>query len=216
MPKLVDHDERREQIAFAACAVVAKFGFEHATVARIASEAGYTTGMVAHYFKSKQDIVLAALRLILRRIETRLVSESRGRGDLLSVLSESLPIDAPRMAECAFWTAFWGQVSTDRGARQLNAWVHREYARVFERCIDVHWPQSRRWPPSVRASVLASLVTFINGLTASAVTSRGEWPAERQTAQLALQLELLQAWAGRSSHKTRPSRDGQSREAHRS
>jgi AcrR family transcriptional regulator len=199
VPKLVDHDERREQIAFAACEVVAKYGFERATIARIASESGYTSGMVAHYFKSKQEIVLAALRLILRRIETRLTAGARSQGDLLSVLSESLPTDAARMAECAFWTAFWGQVSTDRGARQLNAWVHREYARVFERCIEVHWPQSRRWAPSVRAAVLASLMTFINGLTASAVTSRGDWPAERQTAQLALQLELLHDWAGRST-----------------
>ena len=39
---------------------------------RIARAAGYTTGMVAHYFSSKQDILLAALRLILRRIEARL------------------------------------------------------------------------------------------------------------------------------------------------
>ena len=59
MPKVVDHGQRREQIAFAACQVVAKYGFERATVARIASAAGYTTGMVAHYFKTKQDIILA-------------------------------------------------------------------------------------------------------------------------------------------------------------
>ena len=208
VPKLVDHDERREQIAFAACQVVAKHGFERATVARIASEAGYTTGMVAHYFESKQQIILAALRLILHRIETRLTAGARSHGDLLAVLSESLPIDAARMAECAFWTAFWGQVSADRGVRQLNAWVHREYARVFARCIDVHWPQSARWSPSVRADVLASLMTFINGLTASAVTSRGEWPAERQTAQLALQLQLLHDWASRSADSPPPHRRG--------
>ncbi len=199
MPKLVDHGQRREQIAFAACQVVAKYGFERATVARIATASGYTTGMVAHYFKTKQDIILAALRLILRRIETRLIPGDQQRSDLLSVLSESLPIDAARFAECAFWTAFWGQVSADRGAKHLNAWVHREYARVFERCIEAHWPQSRRWPASVRAQVLASLTTFINGLTASAVTSRGDWPAGRQVAQLSLQLQLLHDWASQSS-----------------
>ena len=198
MPKVVDHGQRREQIAFAACQVVAKYGFERATVARIAGAAGYTTGMVAHYFKSKQDIILAALRLILRRIETRLVAGGQQRGELLSVLSESLPIDAARFTECAFWTAFWGQVSADRDVRQLNAWVHREYARVFARCIDAHWPQWRRWPASTRTQVLASLTTFINGLTASAVTSRGDWPAERQVAQLSLQLQLLHDWASQA------------------
>lgn len=206
MPKRVNHDERREQIAFATCQVVAQHGFERATVARIASAAGYTTGMVAHYFKSKQDIILAALRLILRRIETRLTPGKRAGADLLAVLSESLPIDATRLAECTFWTAFWGRVSSDRGARQLNAWVHQEYARVFERCIAAHWIEWREWPAQRRSEVLASLMTFINGLTASAVTSRGDWPAARQVAQLALQLQLLHAWAQHSGSQPRPPR----------
>jgi AcrR family transcriptional regulator len=203
VPKLVNHDERREQIAFAACETVANYGFERATVARIARTAGYTTGMVAHYFDSKQHIILSALRLILRRIELRLMAGARSRSSLLSVLSESLPIDKSRRIECAFWTAFWGRVSTDNHARYLNAWVHREYVRVFERCIEVHWPQSRQWAPRVRADVLASLMIFINGLTASAVTSRGEWPAKRQVAQLALQLDFLHRWA-KSQPKPRP------------
>lgn len=198
MPKLVDHDERREQIAFAACEVVAKHGFEQATVARIAAAAGYTTGMVTHYFDTKQDIILAALRLILHRIEIRLTPGAGQGSDLVSVLSECLPLDATRLAECAFWTAFWGQVSADRNARKLNAWVHQEYAGVFERCIAAHWLQWRQWSPAVRGDVLASLVIFINGLTASAVTSRGEWPAEKQVAQLALQLRLLHDWAEQS------------------
>ncbi len=80
MPKIVDHAQRRDEIALVACQAVAKYGFEQATVARIARAAGYTTGMVAHYFDSKQDIILAALRLILLRIEQRLTRERDGAG----------------------------------------------------------------------------------------------------------------------------------------
>ena len=65
MPKIVDHAQRRDEIAQVACKVVAQYGFEQATVARIARAAGYTTGMVAHYYESKQEIILAALRLML-------------------------------------------------------------------------------------------------------------------------------------------------------
>jgi len=43
--------------------------------------------------------------------------------------------------------------------------------------------------------VLRSLVTFINGLTASAVANLSDWPPRSQTRQLRLQLELLHAWA---------------------
>jgi TetR/AcrR family transcriptional repressor of bet genes len=195
MPKAVDHDERREQIAQAACIVVANHGFEQATVVRIARAAGYTTGMLPHYFSSKQDILLAALRLSLLRIEARLQEAGSQGPDLLAVLTEALPLDESRFQECAFWTAFWGQVSTDSDARQLNAWVHREYTKLFRKCLATHWPQSAHWAPALRAQVLLSIMTFINGLTASAVTSPADWPAARQVEQLDLQLQMLRRWA---------------------
>ena len=97
MPKIVDHARRRDEIAHVACQVVAHYGFERATMARIARAAGYTTGMVAHYYESKQDIILAALRLILLRIEARLMREREGgEANLLEVLSEALAVDAQR------------------------------------------------------------------------------------------------------------------------
>jgi AcrR family transcriptional regulator len=196
MPKIVDHAQRREEIAHVACQVVARFGFEQATVARIARAAGYTTGMVAHYYESKQEIILAALRLMLLRIEQRLTRERETReANLLDVLSEALAIDAQRFTECAFWMAFWGQVSADKKLKQLNVWVHREYMRLFARCFAEYWPEWPAWPTTVRDQVLRSVVTFMNGLTASAVTSPRDWPAAMQVQQLRLQLELLRHWA---------------------
>ena len=172
MPKIVDHEQRREEIALVACRVVARHGFEQATIVRIAREAGYTTGMVAHYFDTKQDIVIAALRLILRRIEERLTpSEADGPAELLTVLTESLPVDETRYNECAFWIAFWGQVPTDKRLKRINGWLHREYLRLFERCLARGWSE---WQ---------------------------QWPAARQIAQLRLQLELLHAWASSSTSR---------------
>jgi AcrR family transcriptional regulator len=192
MPKIVDHAKRREEIAQVTCQVVADNGFDQTTVAKIAEAAGYTTGMVAHYYESKQEIILAALRLILTRIEERLNRQHEHSGkSLLEVLSEALPLDAQRFTECAFWMAFWGQVSADKKLRRLNAWVHREYMRLYARCLAEHWPESTQWPKSVREQVLASVATFLNGITASSVTSPADWPPEKQVAQLRLQLDLL-------------------------
>jgi AcrR family transcriptional regulator len=197
MPKIVDHAQRRDEIALVACRVVAVHGFDGASMVRIAREAGYTTGMLAHYFDSKQDIITAALRLILRRIDERLRRPAQGeaRNELLDLLLEALPIDAHRRIECAFWITFWGQVTADKRLKRINTWVHREYMRLFERCLGVSWKEWSHWPPPTREQVLRSLVTFINGLTASAVTNPGDWPAHKQVAQLRLQTELLHAWA---------------------
>jgi TetR/AcrR family transcriptional regulator, transcriptional repressor of bet genes len=196
MPKIVDHEQRREQIALVACRVLAEYGFDQATIVRIAREAGYTTGMVAHYFDTKQDIIVAALRLILRRIEGRLTRVAGPeRPDLLALLTEALPVDETRYIECAVWMAFWGQVPADRRLKRINAWLHREYLRLFERCLARGWAEWGEWPRATREQVLRSVITFINGVTASTVASRSEWPAARQVGQLRLQLELLHAWA---------------------
>jgi TetR/AcrR family transcriptional regulator, transcriptional repressor of bet genes len=206
MPKIVDHDKRRDEIALVACRVVAAYGFDQATIVRIAREAGFTSGMVAHYFDTKQDIIVAALRLILRRIEERLTRPVQSAApDLLTVLTEALPIDEQRYIECAFWTAFWGQVSADKRMKRINAWVHREYMRLFERCLAQGWPEWPQWPAGARDRVRRSVVTFINGITASAVVSRSDWPPVKQIEQLRLQLELLHEW-GTQTAASKPAR----------
>jgi len=215
MPKIVDHEKRRDEIALVACRVVAEGGFDQATIVRIAREAGYTTGMVAHYFDTKQDIIIAALRLMLRRIDERLQRNSEGeRPDLLLLLMEMLPVDEERYIECAFWTAFWGQVTADKRLKRINSWLHREYQRLFERCLSRAWPEWPRWPAEARDGVLRSVITFINGLTASAVASRGDWPAETQVEQVRLQIAMLRDWAAKlaapAAGKLRKERSGTS------
>jgi TetR/AcrR family transcriptional regulator, transcriptional repressor of bet genes len=215
MPKIVDHDKRRDEIALVACRVVAEGGFDQATIVRIAREAGYTTGMVAHYFDTKQDIIIAALRLMLRRIDERLQRNSEGeRPDLLTLLAEMLPVDEERYIECAFWTAFWGQVTADKRLKRINTWLHGEYKRLFERCLSRAWPEWSRWQSESRDSVLRSVITFINGLTASAVASRADWPAEKQVEQVRLQIAMLREWAAKAAApaagKVRKERSGTS------
>ncbi|HEX3844291.1 MAG TPA: TetR family transcriptional regulator C-terminal domain-containing protein [Steroidobacteraceae bacterium] len=198
MPKIVDHEKRRDEIALVACRVVAEGGFDQATIVRIAREAGYTTGMVAHYFDTKQDIIIAALRLMLRRIDERLLRNSEAeRPDLLALLTEMLPVDEERYIECAFWIAFWGQVTADKRLKRINTWVHREYQRLYERCLSRAWPEWPRWPAETRDSVRRSVSTLINGLTAGAVASRSDWPAEKQVEQMRLQVTLLREWAAK-------------------
>jgi AcrR family transcriptional regulator len=204
VPKIVDHAARRDEIALVACRVVAIYGFEQATVVRIAREAGYTTGMIAHYFDSKQEIILAALRLMLRRIDQRLARPAQADSTLLEVLAESLPLDAQRTTEAAFWIAFWGRMSTDRSLKRINTWIHGEYTRLYGRCLEEHWPESHGWSTDVRDEVRRAIATCLNGLTADAVISPSEWPAERQLRHLGLQLELWRRWANGALETSKP------------
>ncbi len=58
-PKSVE--DRREQIIDAAMQIFAEKGFARATNRDIAEKAGITTGLIYYYFKSKEDLLKAAL-----------------------------------------------------------------------------------------------------------------------------------------------------------
>src|SRR4029453_1374990 len=60
-PKVVE--DRREQIAEAAMRVFAQKGYMRATNKDIAREAGITTGLIYHYFDSKEALLKALVEL---------------------------------------------------------------------------------------------------------------------------------------------------------
>ena len=93
MPKIVDHDQRRRELAQAAWNVIADSGIDGATTREIAREAGYSTGVLAHYFERKDDILLEALHMshatIKRRMMRRMaVNGKRSLGSYLQQLKE--------------------------------------------------------------------------------------------------------------------------------
>jgi len=190
MPKIVDHDKRREEIAKVACMVVAELGFEQATTIKIAEAAGYTTGMIAHYFTSKKEIIQAALHLSLKRVEQRLQVNGESLG---AVLSNMLPLDAERAREASFWTAYWGKVLADEELQKVNQWVHREYAKLYERVFSRYWPEWSQWTKSTRKIVQNAISTFIDGATIRSALFPKENPPELLMEQLNRQLTL---WFG--------------------
>jgi AcrR family transcriptional regulator len=56
-------EDRREQIAEAAMRVFAQKGFMRATNKDIAKEAGITTGLIYHYYSSKEELLRAIVQL---------------------------------------------------------------------------------------------------------------------------------------------------------
>jgi len=125
MPKVVDHDVRREEIAEAVWRTVVRAGIDATTVREIAAEAGYSTGVLAHYFDDKAALLVHALRLASRRAGARMRRAAEGAAPaaaLRAVAAEALPLDQARREEWAIWLAFWGAaVATDVLSREHNA-----------------------------------------------------------------------------------------------
>jgi AcrR family transcriptional regulator len=62
-----DHEVRRAEIAEAACQVILRIGLAQASLAEIAREMGYTTGILRHYFTDKEELLLYAKNLLFDR-----------------------------------------------------------------------------------------------------------------------------------------------------
>jgi TetR/AcrR family transcriptional regulator, transcriptional repressor of bet genes len=72
MPRPSNTEERRAQITGALMKVMAKRGYDGASIADIAKTARLTPGLVHYHFKNKQEILLAALRELVVHHDTGL------------------------------------------------------------------------------------------------------------------------------------------------
>src|SRR5690242_8084135 len=85
MPRPSNTEERRAQITGALMKVMARSGYDGASIADIAEAAHLTPGLVHYHFKNKQEILLAALHELVARHRERL--EARLEKALIDVVT---------------------------------------------------------------------------------------------------------------------------------
>jgi AcrR family transcriptional regulator len=133
VPKVVDHDQRRVELIEATYRTIARTGWESATMAAIAAEAGYANGALKPYFATKDDLLVAAFDHIYvqtgRRM-TAVTDEKRGLAALRAYCREILPLDETTLDEARIVIPFWQQaLSTpalaDRHERAMEVWRDR-------------------------------------------------------------------------------------------
>lgn len=123
-----EHDTKRQEIAKATWAVIADRGVEGASMRAIAREAGYTTGVLVHYFEDKKDILDFSFRHLASSNEESFAAASKD-GDPVEVIREmafgTLPLDERRSRAIRVWQSFLmamekSQLDVDGVERALN------------------------------------------------------------------------------------------------
>ena len=123
----VDPAQRRAEIVEAAFGLLAEVGVEAATMRRVATAAGATTGRVTHYFESRVELLVAALSGVDRRRQERIATHDAldPAARLKAVLIERLPLDSERLHEVRVWLALASTnlpEARDELVRQSVAW----------------------------------------------------------------------------------------------
>ncbi|WP_210137084.1 TetR family transcriptional regulator C-terminal domain-containing protein [Staphylococcus sp. GDH8C109P] len=130
MPKIINHEKKKEQIIQYAFDSIVENGVKGSTVRQIAKLAEMTPGQIRYYFPNHSELLNAVMSKvelkIRRRIEIIFTSENlntidKAKASLLSVL----PLDQERLADMEVWMAFrydiheYGQSTLDDGIDQL-------------------------------------------------------------------------------------------------
>lgn len=120
MPKLINHDERRERIAEATWRVIVRDGVAGASVRTVAAEAGLSAGSLRHVFASQSQLLAFALELVVDRAVTRVAampSRSTAVATVEAVAAELLPLDRERRAEMEVYLALFDAANVDTALR---------------------------------------------------------------------------------------------------
>jgi AcrR family transcriptional regulator len=199
MPKNVDHDERREELLSAVWRVIVRDGLERTTIRSIAKETGWSSGVLAHYFVDKDDILVSALRLAHDRIAARWeqkLTGLTGMAALRELVLDNLPLDDERERETRFLMNYWSReirsTAGDKDAREPESWrrgplLVDRLAGLVQEAKDAGEIADDREADEV-AEVLLGL---IDGFSLRALLDPHRFTRERQVALVQQELDRL-------------------------
>lgn len=198
MPKQVDHEQRRRQLAEALWRITERDGLEAASVRQVALEAGVSPGLVQHYFSSKDAMLAFAMERIGQDLGARLAARVGGLPEprdpvqvVRIVLEERLPRTPQDRVKAQAALAWTGRAALRpelrnylvEGTRVLRDYVAARLAEAQEtgRC-------RRGFDPATAAD---ALIAVSDGL--SALLLSGVHDEHSAAAVIELQLRLLAA-----------------------
>jgi TetR/AcrR family transcriptional repressor of bet genes len=139
MPKLGMEPIRKEALVKATIIEIGRTGSLDVTVSQIAKRAGMSTALAHHYFGGKEQMLLAAMRHVLRvyggevRAALRRVSTPQAR--LQAILRASFEAENFRHDVISAWLNFWVMAQSVPEARRLLAIYQRRLRSNLLFCL---------------------------------------------------------------------------------
>lgn len=171
VPRDEVEEARTRQLIEVTIDSLAEVGFVGSTLAQIASRAGVSPGLVAHYFGDKDGLLEATFRTLSRRINERMKLRSSAahtpRGRIQAVIDANLAAEEFDKRTGTAWLAFWGQVLHLHGLKRVQTAYQRRMLSNLAYAL-------RKLVPATEARSLAAMIAaMIDGVWLRAALS--EW-----------------------------------------
>jgi TetR/AcrR family transcriptional regulator, transcriptional repressor of bet genes len=190
MPKIVDHEQRREELAAAVWRIASRDGLDAVTIRGVAAEAGWSTGALHHYFSDKEELLLFAFRTIAGRVGRRVEAARESAREPVELVREllaiGLPIDPERCDETRVWFAFLGLALSRPALARAQGAAYGQWRRLVASALEEAQAAGELDAAIDPHREAASLVALVDGLAVQAMFEPSGPSAERQ-------LEVLDA-----------------------
>ncbi len=181
MPKIVDHDERRDTVVSLTARVIARDGISGVSFKGIADEAGASTAIVSHYFANKQELLRHTYRTLLGRSQQEQAKLIQKRGSTVLDLAEVLlPLREEMISAWRISIEFFSEAMTDPAIKaewEKNlTGAAAGFQILFDRMIE------RGEIPATVSSYEASMemLALIRGIGTEVALCGSRWTGEAQ------------------------------------
>jgi len=128
---------RRQDLIRGTIQSIARLGFANSTVQTICEAAGLSRGLIGHYFKGKDELLLEAFRSLVSEADEETRRAIREVGDdplqkLLAATEVSFQ-RAEQREKATVWLAFWGAARWNPEMQRLNHHLYSRYRRWVQR-----------------------------------------------------------------------------------
>jgi TetR/AcrR family transcriptional repressor of bet genes len=133
---------RRRDLIDAAIRDIATLGYDAVTVATICERAGFSRGLIGHYFAGKDDLLLEAVKTVAADLGAAIRSAARAAGDdpaarLHALITASFMPPGFTPEHVAVWVALAGNAHWSPALAELYRTIWRDYragvGRLFSR-----------------------------------------------------------------------------------
>lgn len=140
MPKRVDVEQRRTELAEACWRVIVEEGIAGTTSRAVAREARVSSSVLFHYFHSMDELMLFAMELLENRFRDHLrelLSRSSDSVDRLRALGYSnLPLDQSRRIQFGVWLSLWAHSYSSDSVRTRYQVLYRGFREAVANVVD--------------------------------------------------------------------------------
>jgi AcrR family transcriptional regulator len=137
MPRLIDHDARARQIGEAVLRVLVAEGLSSLSVRKVADEAGIGTASLRRAFPTQDALQAWCFTFVRERVAARIGAlPGAGRGFVLSLLEQLLPLDDDRRAELVAQLQLATLAITQPHLREASAGLARDVRSVCSAAIE--------------------------------------------------------------------------------